>query len=113
NEALTTLKIEVKETTVEHGKLPSPQITVESGEVTFSIIQMQITEDKFIVPGYGVIESTARAIPTLFNRRDPFMIPVSMAKSCTEALRASVHHLTLNIYKTSNVYFTTQTTTLT
>ncbi|EAX99720.1 GHMP kinases putative ATP-binding protein [Trichomonas vaginalis G3] len=30
---------------------------------------------------------------------------VSMAKSCTEALRASVHHLTLNIYKTINIYF--------
>ncbi|EAX82662.1 hypothetical protein TVAG_448980 [Trichomonas vaginalis G3] len=38
---------------------------------------------------------------------------VSIHIKGTEALRASVHHLTLNIYKTSNVYFTTQTTTLT
>ncbi|EAX82165.1 hypothetical protein TVAG_340020 [Trichomonas vaginalis G3] len=47
------------------------------------------------------------------NKPFPFPRIVSMTKSCTEALRASVHHLTLNIYKTSNVYFTTQTTTLT
>ena len=43
-------------------------------KANISVVGMEITEDKFIVPGYGVIESTARAIPTLFNRNDPFMI---------------------------------------
>ncbi|EAX89651.1 hypothetical protein TVAG_195050 [Trichomonas vaginalis G3] len=37
---------------------------------------------------------------------------VSIPKSCTEAPRASIHHLAvLTLYKTVNVYFTTQTPT--
>ncbi|KAI5541622.1 hypothetical protein TVAGG3_0055640 [Trichomonas vaginalis G3] len=51
------------------------EITPTTNPVTIQVVEMRITEDKFIVPGYGVIESTARDIPTLFNRRDPFMIP--------------------------------------
>ncbi|EAX81099.1 hypothetical protein TVAG_527790 [Trichomonas vaginalis G3] len=39
---------------------------------------------------------------------------VSIHIMCTEALRASVHHLAvLTLYETVNVYFTTQTATLT
>ncbi|EAX91253.1 hypothetical protein TVAG_162750 [Trichomonas vaginalis G3] len=39
---------------------------------------------------------------------------VSMAILGTEALRASIHHLAvLTLYETVNIYFTTQTTTLT
>ena len=50
-------------------------LTVKTQSFNIHVVTMKITEDKFIVPGYGVIESTARVIPTLFNRRDPFMIP--------------------------------------
>ncbi|EAX79789.1 hypothetical protein TVAG_568170 [Trichomonas vaginalis G3] len=40
------------------------------------------------------------------------MATVSIPKSCTVALRASVHNLAvLTLYETVNVYFTTQTQT--
>ncbi|EAX93267.1 Modulator of drug activity B, putative, partial [Trichomonas vaginalis G3] len=56
---------------------------------------------------YIMISSTWNAPEESFD--DPSQFLVSIPKSCTAALRASVHHLAvLTLYETSNVYFTTQ-----
>ncbi|KAI5553310.1 hypothetical protein TVAGG3_0240700 [Trichomonas vaginalis G3] len=36
---------------------------------------MEVLEDKCITPGYGLIEESVKAIPRLFSKEDPFMIP--------------------------------------
>ncbi|KAI5516108.1 hypothetical protein TVAGG3_0106220 [Trichomonas vaginalis G3] len=44
-------------------------------DVIISCTKMEVLEDKCITPGYGLIEESVKAIPRLFSKEDPFMIP--------------------------------------
>ncbi|EAY18199.1 hypothetical protein TVAG_122650 [Trichomonas vaginalis G3] len=55
---------------------------------------------------YAILSHNIDFVTFLMNE---YEIQVSIPKSCTEALRASIHHLAvLTLYKTGNVYFTIQ-----
>lgn len=43
--------------------------------VRFNCRNMEIFDDKAVIPGYGIIAETAAKIPALFSRENPYMIP--------------------------------------